>query len=153
MECTCACVLVTTLWCSRVTPSSGVLTSVTVLHMSSHVISAAVNNGRFDIESQSIISCRNLVMECFLWIDPISVFLFVGAVIVQWSHTIACELLPSVLWCCWFGIRKSIWPVKNWLMRYWHGYLSEARCKWFAYGPSDATATPSSLASLKSRSV
>jgi len=21
----------------------------------------------------------------------------------------------------------------------WHGYLSRARCKWFAYGPADAT--------------
>jgi len=30
----------------------------------------------------------------------------------------------------------------------WCGYLSEARCKWFAYGPSDATATASSLAKL-----
>jgi len=35
----------------------------------------------------------------------------------------------------------------------WHGHLSAARCKWFAYGPADATATPSSLASLKSRLV
>jgi len=30
---------------------------------------------------------------------------------------------------------------KNWVVRYWRGYLSEARCKWFAYGPADATAT------------
>jgi len=29
-----------------------------------------------------------------------------------------------------------------------HGYRSAARCKWFAYGPADATATASSLASL-----
>jgi len=42
---------------------------------------------------------------------------------------------------------------KNWVMRCWRGYLSEARCKWSAYGPADATATPSSLASLKSRMV
>jgi len=27
-------------------------------------------------------------------------------------------------------------------MRCWCGYLSEARCKWLAYGPADATATP-----------
>jgi len=27
------------------------------------------------------------------------------------------------------------------------------RCRWFTYGPADATATPSSLASLKSRLV
>ena len=32
-------------------------------------------------------------------------------------------------------------------------YLSAARCKWFTYGPTDATATPSSLASLKPRFV
>ena len=30
-------------------------------------------------------------------------------------------------------------------MRCWRGYLSGARCKWLAYGPADATATPSSL--------
>ena len=31
---------------------------------------------------------------------------------------------------------------KNWVMRYWRGYLSGVRWKWFAYGPADATATP-----------
>jgi len=30
---------------------------------------------------------------------------------------------------------------------------SGARCKWFAYGPADATAAPSSLAPVKSRMV
>jgi len=42
---------------------------------------------------------------------------------------------------------------KNWVMRYWRGYLSAARCKWFAYGPADATATQPSLAPIKSRMV
>ena len=37
---------------------------------------------------------------------------------------------------------------KKWVMRCWCGYLSGARCKWFAYGSADATAIPSSLASL-----
>ena len=37
-------------------------------------------------------------------------------------------------------------------MRCWHGYLSGGRCKWFVVC-DDATATPSSLASLKSRLV
>ena len=51
----------------------------------------------------------------------------------------------------WLGTRKSIHPrVKKWVMRCWHSYLSGVRCKWFVYGPADATATPSSLASLKS---
>jgi len=31
--------------------------------------------------------------------------------------------------------------------------MSEARCKRFAYGPADGTATPSSLAPVKSRIV
>ena len=41
----------------------------------------------------------------------------------------------------------------SWVTRCWHGYLSGARCRLFAYGPADATAsqTPSSLASLKFR--
>ena len=36
---------------------------------------------------------------------------------------------------------------KNWVVRYWRGYLSGARCKWFAYSPADATATPTSCSS------
>jgi len=48
-------------------------------------------------------------------------------------------LMPSVLWCCWLGCRKSIWPAKNWVVGCWCGYLSGVRCK-FAYGPADATA-------------
>ena len=30
---------------------------------------------------------------------------------------------------------------KNWVMRYWCGYLSAARCRLFAYGQADATAS------------
>jgi len=30
---------------------------------------------------------------------------------------------------------------KNWMMSCWCGYLSGLKCKWFAYGPADATAT------------
>ena len=63
------------------------------------------------------------------------------------------KLMPSVLLHCWLHIRKSIRPVINWVMRCWLGCLSGVRCKWFANGPADATATLSSLASLKSRLV
>ena len=48
--------------------------------------------------------------------------------------------VPSVLWHCWFGIRKSIRPVKNWVMKCWCGYLTGVRCRLFAYGPANATA-------------
>ena len=37
--------------------------------------------------------------------------------------------LPSVLWSCWFGDRKGIRPVKNWVVRCWRGCLSGARCR------------------------
>jgi len=32
--------------------------------------------------------------------------------------------LPSVLWCCWLGGRKSIRPVKKWVVGCCSGYLS-----------------------------
>jgi len=38
-------------------------------------------------------------------------------------------------------------------MRCWRGYLSGARCKWFTCGPANATAAPSSSASLKFKLV
>jgi len=41
----------------------------------------------------------------------------------------------------------------NWVVSYWCGYLSGVRCKWFGYGPADATATTSSLAPVKIRMV
>jgi len=37
--------------------------------------------------------------------------------------------VPSVLWRCWLGGRKGIRPVKNWVVRCWHGYLSGVRCR------------------------
>jgi len=30
-------------------------------------------------------------------------------------------ILPSVVRHCWLSIGKSIWPVKNWVMRCWRG--------------------------------
>ena len=51
------------------------------------------------------------------------------------------------------GYREEHAAVKNCVLWCWCRYMSGARCKWFAYGPANATATPSSVASLKSRSV
>jgi len=57
----------------------------------------------------------------------------------------------SVFWHCLVGHQEGHLAFKNWVVTYWRGYLSGARCKWFASGPADATATASSLALLKSR--
>jgi len=55
--------------------------------------------------------------------------LFLVDSLLQPSHTLPREfvqysssILPSVLWHCWLGIMKSIWPVKNWVVRYWLWY-------------------------------
>ena len=54
--------------------------------------------------------------------------------------------VPSVLCCCWLGVRKDIQPVKT---EWW--VTGMVIClEWDAY---DATATPSSLAPVKSRMV
>jgi len=34
------------------------------------------------------------------------------------------RIMLSVLWRCWLGGRKGIWPVKNWVVGCWRGYLS-----------------------------
>ena len=57
-----------------------------------------------------------------------------------YAHMYAWRCMPSVLWPCSLGSRKGIRPVKNWVVRCWHGYLTGARCR-LAYGPMDATAT------------
>jgi len=46
-----------------------------------------------------------------------------------WSTALWPSRLPSVLWRCWLGGRNGIRPVKNWVVWYWHGYLSGARCR------------------------
>ena len=36
--------------------------------------------------------------------------------------------MPSVLWHCWLGVRKSIPPVKNWVTRCWCGWVTRCWC-------------------------
>jgi len=70
----------------------------------------------------------------------------------RWALAHVSSLYCIQCFCeCWLGVRKSIEPVKNWLIRCWHGYLSAVRCKWFAYGSADVTATLSFLDLLKSK--
>jgi len=51
------------------------------------------------------------------------------------------------------GQQEGHLACKHGVVRYWHGDLSGARWKWFAYGPADAIATPSCLSQVKSRMV
>jgi len=40
------------------------------------------------------------------------------------EQTLKTQNLPSVLWHCWLDVRKSIRPVKSWMVRRWQGCLS-----------------------------
>jgi len=69
-------------------------------------------------------------------------------------HKFFSEIVPClVVGQCWLGVMKSVRHTKYCVIRCWCGYLSGARCKWFAYGPADATATASSVALLLSSLV
>jgi len=89
----------------------------------------------------------------FFWFHAADLAGYLSTFDCTWCSLLCRIIMPSVLWCCWLGVRKSIRSVKNWAVRSWCGYLSGAWCGWVAYSPVDATATPSSLASLKFRLV
>jgi len=82
--------------------------------------------------------------SCALWYAhtdeqflPLTVCLFLNfffvvlaqVSVICWHFGILCILfialcvgvLPLVLWWCWLGGRKGIWPVKNWVVGCWHG--------------------------------
>jgi len=58
-------------------------------------------------------------------------------------HCICCHLqcFNTIGWAA--GRASGL--LKNWVMKCWYGYLSGPRCNWCAYGPFNASATPSSL--------
>ena len=74
-------------------------------------------------------------------------------IMVTWPWTNCSKFVCLQCFDCCLGVRESIQPIKHWVMRCWRGCLCGGRYKWFAYGPADATSTPSSLASCKSRLV
>jgi len=43
--------------------------------------------------------------------------------------------MPSVLWRCWLGGRKGIWPVKNWVVGCWCGcvWVKVQICIWHSW--------------------
>jgi len=57
-----------------------------------------------------------------------------------------------MLWRCWLGGKKGIRSVKNWVVGFWGGCLSGARCR-LALWPSWCHCLSLSLASVKSRLV
>ena len=75
----------------------------------------------------------------------------------QSKKNYSCTVLSKVKWPSFsvlmllVGQQEGHPACKNWVVRYWHGYLSGEWCR-LAYGPADATATRC-LASVKVCSV
>ena len=84
------------------------------------------------IELHNVVICTSLLIMVVTEINR-SHWKMSGIVSPHWAFS---DLTLVV------GIRKSIWPVKNWVMGCWCGYLFGAWCILFAYGPTDATAVP-----------
>ena len=108
--------------------------------------------------------CNRLYLFVYVYSQSISATDWL--LILSFCASVIHYQMPSMLWRCLLGGRKGLfsryWQMaiyfgavplhcckKYRVMRCWRG-MSGARCKWFAY---DATATPSSLASAKSRMV
>jgi len=80
----------------------------------------------------SILCCQVVSVTSVFWLSSLSVLSAVGSRVdstsllsIITSHVVLC-IMPSVLWRYWLGGRKGTRPVKNWVMVYWHGYLSGA---------------------------
>jgi len=94
------------------------------------------NGNVYWFTDQSLILCW--------WVDMWALY----QIFQIWSDL---STLPSVLWHCWLGVRKSIWPVKiQWRMLVFCGYMlsgyhfhlrAGARCRLFAFCPADDTHT------------
>jgi len=73
------------------------------------------------------------------------------------KHTQMVVITIHLAWLCLMQNAFSVWTLlvgwqeehparkKTPLMKCWYDYLSGVRCKWLAYGPADASVTPSSL--------
>jgi len=113
---------------------------------------------------QDIASYLFIVEKFFLlhvWVTPLKFHEGIRILEFPWlSRGIICIVMFLAVLIEYFsaltllvGRQEGHPACKNWVVRYWHGYLSAARCKWFAYGPADATTTPSPLAPVKSRMI
>jgi len=109
-----------------------------------HAINVMLTEGR-----GSLVILRQFIKVLILVSKPdVKVLVLVSTCLVR-----SCSCL---IWLSYRGIAFSVFTLliwwqkghlacKNWVVRYWRGYLFGAWCKWFAYSPADATASRLSL--------
>jgi len=131
----------------------GATTDVAMKSTSSQHVPTPIGEHSFIISSQcylKIVSIVSAYLFCFICYAMCHRY----AVIPCWSEVcffIRC--FTVVFYCFHFFVTAGWAPGRERIqvMRCWRRYLSQATCKWFACGQADASATPLSLASLKSR--
>jgi len=95
-------------------------------------------------------NCQQVFLEFNTWAAVIALNAFRNIGYEFWIHMQNCAFSALTLLVRW---QEGHPACKNWVVKYWCGYSSGERCKWFAYGSADVTATPLSLVLLKSRMV
>jgi len=99
--------------------------------------------------SQAVKCWHTMGRRTFSWSPPA---LTSNPVHINKHHSVIIKalMLPITALTLFVGRQEEHPACKNSVMRCLLGYRSEVRCKWFAYGPADAT---SSLASLNYKMV
>ena len=101
------------------------------------------------------LNCTKFIYCIYFFLSCYSKLNWSSAFFLSFYADFVTEILPSVLWHCWLGVRKSIWPVKlsdEVLM--WLSVWNKVQivCIWSSWCLCH-TKTPSSLASFESRLV
>jgi len=104
-----------------------------------------------DDTNRSIVPKIYIVKTIFFWVNFVLCFstlltncYYCTFVTCYWQVSLCLQCSDTVRWA--LGRASSLYKI--WVIGCWLGYLSGVRCKWFAHDPADATATPSSAASV-----
>ena len=66
-----------------------------------------ISEYHFTVPSTSLTTdSTHSLPDCFFWVN-------------QFLFSVVLLSVPSMLWRCWLGGRKGIWPVKNWVVGCW----------------------------------
>ena len=85
-----------------------------------------------------VVQTRALHLLLYVLFNCVDIFIWLSGICVRFY-----VILPSLLWHCWLGVRKSIRPVKIdwWCVGVVVCLERGVDCFW-SYGPADATAVP-----------
>jgi len=110
----------------------------------------SINNPTPELKLHGFSLTRKYLSQCMsLTVAAVAATMFTDSPLLHWCQQTTFNQWTSYCGICRIAMFSSmLWNCVMWC---WHDYLSAVRCRWFAHGPADTTATPSFLASLKCR--